>query len=186
MRQRSVAVLLAAIAILLFWTSQAAWGRVVADGMRFKFDLTGVARISNPDAPNETRDHCTWYERAGTSRHCSAAPTGGEEYRLLQIAPVAALLSALSFVGILLLTLRGNIGGRGSRLPVLGLVGALAMVAAIELLTRNVGRAVAVYVGRSLEVHGSGLTSAWLIVALFSTIAALTVRPRSLQPAANN
>jgi hypothetical protein len=50
------------------------------------------------------------------------------------------------------------------------------MVAAIELLTRNVGRAVAVYVGRSLEVHGSGLTSAWLVVFLFSAIAALTVQ----------
>jgi hypothetical protein len=50
------------------------------------------------------------------------------------------------------------------------------LAAIATLLTRNIGRAVAVYVGRSLEVHGSGLTSAWLVVFLFSAIAALTVR----------
>lgn len=186
MTRRSVFVLRVAIAILLFWTSQAAWGRSVTDGIRFKFDLTGVSKITNADSPAEARDHCNWYEPAAARRHCAAAPAGVNEYRLLRLAPVAVVLSTLSFFGIVWLFVRDNIGERGRRLPLLCLLGAFTMVAAIELLTRNVGRAVAVYAGRPLEVYGSGFKSAWLVVILFSTIAVLRTDAEASRLAANN
>jgi hypothetical protein len=173
-------VLLAAIAILLLWTSQAAWGRSVVDGIRFKFDLTGVARITGVDSTTEVRDHCNWYEPAKARRHCAAAPAQAGAYRLLQLAPIAAVFSGLSLLGIVWTIGRRDALNRIVPLPLLGLAGALSMVAAIELLTRNVGRAVAVYSDRPLEIHGSGHTSAWLVVILFATITALTTPRRRL------
>lgn len=173
--RRAVVALLPVIAILLFWTTQAAWGRGVVDGTRYKFDLTGVAKISNPDSPAEARDHCTWYESPASRRHCGTTPTETNAYELLELAPGAAALSILAFVAIAWMTARERIVSRGRTLLLISMGGALSMFVAIQLLTRNVGRAVAIYAGHGLEMRGSGLTTAWLVVALFTAAAALTV-----------
>ena len=178
--KRAVVALLPVIAFLLFWTTQAAWGRSVVDGTRYKFDLTGVARISSPDSPGEVRDHCSWYESPATLRHCATAASGAEAYRLLELAPAAAALSILSFAAIVLIAARDLVVSRRRILALVSVCGALTMFVAIQLLTRNIGRAIAIYAGQALEMRGSGLTTAWLAAVFFAVSAAITVAPNSL------
>ncbi len=176
---RAIPGLLAAIAILLFWTSQAAWGRLAADGTRYKFDLTGVASITNFGSPAEVRDHCNWYESPANRRQCSAAPNGANAFRLLQLAPAAATISLLSLLAIAWIAARDARRIPHQALPLISVAGSLAMLAAIQLLTRNVGSAIAVYAGQALEMRGSGLTTAWVVVMLFAVTAVLTAPSHS-------
>jgi len=174
--KRAVSVLLPVIAILLFWTSQAAWGRRADDGTRYKFDLTGVARITNFGSKAEARDHCNWYESAANRRHCTPAAAEAKAYRLLQLAPAAAAIAVLSFVALAWLSARDyRVVLRERTLPLISIAGSVSMLVAIVLLTRNVGRAVAVYAGHALDMRGSGLTTAWIVVMLFAAAAVLTV-----------
>ena len=167
--------LLPVIAILLFWTSQAAWGRRAEDGTHYKFDLTGVAKITQFGSAAEARDRCNWYESPATLRHCRPAPAGANAYRLVRLAPAAAAISVLSFLAMAGITARDPRPVIGDRtIPLISIVGSIAMLATILLLTRNVGRAIAIYAGQSLEMRGSGLTTAWMVMMLFAVSAVLT------------
>src|SRR2546430_2239007 len=96
--RRLITLLLALVAVLLFWTSQAAWGRVEVGNVRYKFGLLGVARITVPDSGPERNEPCGWYDEAPVALHCRPAAGAGSAFLLLRLAPVATAIAVVAFV----------------------------------------------------------------------------------------
>ena len=160
------------VALSLVWSTEAAWGRYEIPGTRFKFDLLGMQRITGLEGADTINDHCSWYSDHTEASQCAVAPEGSVAFRRVQVAPFLAAISAAALLVIVWATI--------SRRPrnviaIASGVGAAAMVGALRLLTGNVATAMRVYAGHSVEMNGSGLTAAWLVVFAFIAMGALSL-----------
>jgi hypothetical protein len=132
-----------------------------------------MQRITGLDGADTINDHCSWYGGDhGETSQCAVAPGASSAFRRVQLAPLMAALSATA----LLVAVAADVKRRRARVIMLAsLIGAATMFASLRLLTGNVGTAMRVYVGHSVEMNGSGLTAAWLVVFAFIAMAALSL-----------
>jgi hypothetical protein len=172
--RRLTTVLLALVAVLLFWTSQAAWGRLEFPTVTYKFGLLGVSRSTSGDANPERNAQCGWYDAPPVPRHCERAEGAVAAFLLVRLAPVAAALAVVAFVLAAFAHIRPESGPTGLGPPPFAIASATAVIACILLLTRNVNRAVEVLAGHEVEMDGSGLSAAWLAVLLLLAVAVLS------------
>lgn len=169
-----ITVLLAAVALLMIWSSQASWGRLDAGGDRYKFGLLGVAHITNAEASRERSVSCAWFDAEPVAEHCRRAADGPSAYQLVRTAPVVGAFAEVAFVLAAFAHLRRGKQVSGTGLAPFALTSALAIAATILLLTLNVGNAVEVFQGHDLEMRGSGLTAAWMAFLLLLAAAAMS------------
>lgn len=172
--RRLTTVLIALDAVLLFWASQAAWGRLELPTVTYEFGLLGVSRSISGDASRERYAQCGWYDAPPVPRHCERAEGAVVAYRLVRLAPVAAAIAVVAFVLAAFAHIRPESGPTGLGAPPFAIASVFAVTACILLLTRNVGRAVEVFAGHEVEMDGSGLSAAWLAVLLLLAVAALS------------
>ena len=143
-------VLLALTALLLFWSTQAAWGRIELGADRYKVGLLGVTRIFNTGSSSEGTERCGWYDAEPVAAHCVPAVDGRGAYRLVRVAPVAAAICEVAFVLAAFAHLRRGSGLTGTGLAPFAVAGAMSLVVSI-LMMRNVSRALAIAAGRELR-----------------------------------
>ena len=167
-------VLLALTALLLFWSTQAAWGRIELGADRYKVGLLGVTRIFNSGSSSEGTERCGWYDAEPVAAHCVPAVDGRGAYRLVRLAPVAAAICEVAFVLAAFAHLRRGSGVTGTGLAPFAVAGAMSLVVSI-LMMRNVSRALAIVAGRELEMRGTGLTASWLAAGLLLAAAGLSL-----------
>ena len=169
-----ITVLLAAVAVLLIWSSQAAWGRLDIGADRYKFGLIGIAHITNAATSRAQIESCGWFDAEPVPAYCRRAADGRTAYRLVRVAPVVGAFAEVAFVLAAFAHLRRGKQVSGTGLAPFALASALAITVAILLLTLNVARAVEVYWRHEVEMRGSGLTAAWLAVLLLLAAAAMS------------
>lgn len=167
-------VLLALTATLLFWSTQATWGRLELGADRYRVGLLGVARIFNTGSSSESQERCGWYDAEPLAAHCVAALDGRGAYRLVRLAPVAAAVCEVAFVLAAFAHLRRGSGMTGTGLAPFAVAGAISLVVSI-LMMRNVSRALAIAAGREFEMRGTGLTASWLAAGLLLAAAGLSL-----------
>lgn len=167
-------MLLALVAVLLFWATQAAWGRVEVATVTYTFGLLGVSRVTSGGASDERFAQCGWYDAPPVPAHCERAKDAVVAYRLVRLAPVAAAIAVVAFVLAAFAHIRPESGPTGLGPPPFAIASATAVTACVLLLTRNVSRAVEVFAGQEVGIHGSGLSAAWLAVLLLLAVAALS------------
>lgn len=172
--RRVTTVLLALAAVLLFWASQAAWGRLELPTVTYKFGLLGVSRSTSGDTSRERYAQCGWYDAPPVPKHCERAEGAVVAYRLVQLAPVAAAIAVVAFVLAAFAHIRPESGPTGLGPSPFAVASAATVTACILFLTRNVARAVEVFAGQEVEIDGSGLRAAWLAVLLLLAVAALS------------
>jgi hypothetical protein len=160
--------------VFILWSAEAAWGRYEIPGTRFKFDLLGMQRITGLDGADTINDHCSWYGDHKEMSQCAVAPGASSAFRRVQLAPLTAALSATALLVAVAIDVTGR---RRSAIVLASIVGAVAMFGALRLLTGNVGTAMRVYAGHSVEMNGSGLTAAWLVVFAFIAMGAISLVP---------
>jgi hypothetical protein len=168
-------IVLALTAILFFWSTQAAWGRIELGADRYKVGLLGVNHIFNVGSSSEGSERCGWYDVEPVAAHCRPAAEGRTAYHLVRLAPVAAALCEIAIVLAAFAHLRRGSGVSGTGLAPFAITGALVLIAGILLLTRNVSNALEVVAGRGFDLDGSGLTAAWITAALLLAAAALSM-----------
>jgi hypothetical protein len=167
-------VLLAFTALLLFWSTQAAWGRLEFGADRYKVGLLGVTRIVNAGSSSERNERCGWYDAAPVAAHCVPAVNGRGAYRLVRLAPVAAAMCEVAFVLAVFAHLRRGSGVTGTGLAPFAVAGATSLVVS-NLMMRSVSRALAIAAGREFEMSGTGLTASWLAAGLLLAAAGLSL-----------
>jgi hypothetical protein len=172
--RRLVTVLIVLDAILLFWASQAYWGRLEIGNVRYKFGLLGVALMTDVDTSNERIVHCGWYDAPPVAAQCERAEGAVVPYRLVRLAPLAAAIAVVAFVLAAFAHIRPESGPTGLGPPPFAIASASAVIACLLLLTRNVGSAVAVFANHQVDMGGSGLNAAWVAVLLLLAVAALS------------
>ena len=169
-----ITLLLAAVALLLFWSSQAAWGRLDIGRDRYTVGLLGISRITNATTSSARIESCGWFDAEPVAAYCRHADGEASAYRQVRLAPVAGALAEVAFVLAAFAHLRRGRQVSGTGLAPFALASACAVVAALLLLTMNVVRAVAVFAGHDVALRGSALTAAWLAVALLVVAAAMS------------
>jgi len=172
--RRLVTVLIALDAVLLFWASQAAWGRLEIGNVRYKFGLLGVALMTDVNTASERVVRCGWYDAPPVPKQCERAEGAVVPYRLVRLAPIAAAIAVVAFVLAAFAHIRPESGPTGLGPPPFAIASASAVIACLLLLTRNVGSAVAVFSGHEVAMGGSGLNAAWLAVLILLAVAALS------------
>lgn len=159
-------------ATFLLWSAEAAWGRYEIPGTRFKFDLLGMQRITGLEGAATINDHCSWYGDHLEMSQCAVAPGASSAFRHVRLAPLMAAFSATA----LLVAAAADVTRRRRSVIVLAsIIGAATMFGALRLLTGNVATAMRVYAGHPVEMNGSGLTAAWLVVFAFIAMGALSL-----------
>ncbi|MEP7000253.1 MAG: hypothetical protein ABI969_07225 [bacterium] len=172
--RRLVTVLIALDAVLLFWASQAEWGRVEIGNVRYGFGLLGVALMTDVNTANERVVQCGWYDAPPVPKQCERAERAVVPYRLLRLAPIAAAIAVVAFVLAAFAHIRPESGPTGLGPPPFAIASASAVIASLLLLTRNVSSAVAVFSGHEVDMGGSGLNAAWIAVLILLAVAALS------------
>jgi hypothetical protein len=167
-------IVLALTAVLFFWSTQAAWGGIELGADRYKVGLLGVDHIFNVDSAREGNERCGWYDVEPIAAHCRPAPEGEGAYQLVRLAPIAAALCEVAFVLAAFAHLRRGSRVTGTGLAPFAVTSALALIAGIMLLTRNVSNALAIVGAGEFSMGGSGLTAAWMTAALLLAAAALS------------
>jgi hypothetical protein len=167
-------MVLALTAVLFFWSTQAAWGRIEVGHDRYRVGLLGVNHIFNVGSASESNERCGWYDVEPIAPHCRPAPNEQSAYRLVRLAPIAAAFCEVAFVLAAFAHLRRGSEVTGMGLAPFAITSALALVAGILLLTRNVSSALAIVGESEVSLDGSGLTAAWLTAALLLAAAALS------------
>lgn len=169
-----ITLLLAAVAVLLVWSSQTAWGQLEMGRDRYTVGLLGVGHITHATTQRERIDSCGWFDAEPVAAHCRRAPGGGRAYHLVRMAPVISAFAEVAFVLAAFAHLRRGKQVSGTGLAPFALVSALAIVVAMLLLTLHAGKAVEVFQGYDVEMEGSGLTAARLAVVALLAAAAMS------------
>ena len=162
---RAPAVRRAALAgigvVLLLASLRPAWGVGLKRDLRYKFSLTTVAQVFDPDAATRPPQTCSWLTGRGPDALCVPDPGGRWRFFLLATAP------ALIGIAILLGTAATAPRHHPGALQLLLMATSFATLGVLMVLL-NAGAAIAVLRGATIRFGGTGLLHATLgVLALF-------------------
>jgi len=141
--------------VLLLASLRPAWGVGLKRDLRYKFSLTTVAQVFDPDAPTRPPQTCSWLTGRGPEALCAPDPGGGRRFFLLATAP------ALIGIAILLGTAATAPGHQPGTFQLLLMAASFATVGVLMVLL-NAGAGLAVLRGATLRFSGTGLIHAAL------------------------